>query len=135
MQLENIKLVRHGDIPVSEQLINLVKEQVKKIKLTVPFKADGFKSTNHPTQPDGTTPLVVESANIGGAKLEEVNKVKVEPSKDEIKEDKSKNKKVYSENEIYAMSKSEQVKLLKKLNADKIPSIEKERVKLILKLQ
>ena len=49
---------------------------------------------------------------------------------------KSKTKtKKYTEKELYDMNKDEQVEILKKLKADKIPRLEKGRVELILELQ
>lgn len=69
MRIEGMKIGRQGDIKPSDILIDLIKEKAKEVKLTMPFKADGFKAEKQPTQPDGVTPMVVEPANIG-AKIE-----------------------------------------------------------------
>jgi hypothetical protein len=82
MRIEGLKLVRQGDKKPSDMLTEMVLEESKKVKLTVPFKADGFKSEKQPTQPDGVTPVAVEPANIGTkneSKIEEP--VKIEPKK------------------------------------------------------
>ena len=43
--------------------------------------------------------------------------------------------KSYSKSELYAMGKEEQSKLIESLTTEKVPSKEKDRVELILKLQ
>lgn len=50
-------------------------------------------------------------------------------------EEVGKPKKKYTEAELFALNKSEQIKILKELKADRIPRREKDRVKLILELQ
>ena len=83
-----IKLKKEGDEPVSEQLKRMVLEKSKEIKLTVPFQASGTFSKS-PLQPDGITPVVVESVDFAIKK-----EVKSEPKIVEVKTKlKSKNKK------------------------------------------
>ena len=78
MRIEGKKLVRVGDKSPSEQLVELIKEEGKKVKLEVPFSADGFKSTKQPFQPDGITPIVVKETGLDKqVKVEKVKEEKV----------------------------------------------------------
>ena len=87
-----IRLKKEGDEPVSEQLKRMVLEKSKEIKLTVPFQASGTFSKS-PLQPDGITPVIVESADFG-IKKEVKSETKEQPKIVEIKTKlKSKNKK------------------------------------------
>ena len=96
MKIEG-KLVfkKEGDKKASEFLNEFVKDEGKKIKLTVPFEASGtFEKT--PTQPDGITPIIVNEPNFSGGsgdKLEEIVKPKVESKKEKKKEVKKSKKK------------------------------------------
>lgn len=88
----------------------------------------------------------VETLKAQGANLVEVGeevkvkKEKKEKVKEEKKEDGPKPELVdvaekLSEQQLYKLNKSEQVELLNKLGADKIPRWEKGRVELLLQLQ
>lgn len=124
MKIENMILNKDGEVKPSEQLSQIIINEAKKIKLSLPFEADGFKSSKQPFQPDGVTPMEVNKANIS----ENSN---VEKSKEKPKEI----KKVYTEEELKEMSKKEQVDLLKTYGVTKIPPLEKDRITKLLELQ
>jgi len=58
-----------------------------------------------------------------------------EKKEEKKKQEQSSKKKVYTEKELFALNKAEQVKILKSYGVKKIPKYEKTRVKKILALQ
>ena len=72
-----IKIEGSKDNKASDILQKAFYDTISKIKLNMPFKADGFKPEKVPNQPDGT-PIVVEPANIKQGGLEK-GKTEVKP--------------------------------------------------------
>lgn len=75
LELKNKKFEKVGDKKPVEQIFDLVNQEAKKIKLEVPFLADGFKSEKTPMQPDGVTPIVV---NVAGFDMPKIKTLKQE---------------------------------------------------------
>lgn len=73
-----------------------------------------------------------EEGSVSGVVVE--TKQISESSKVDVEVDTNATKKL-SEEEVYAMNKKEQMDLLKKLGAEKVPRFEKDRVSLILELE
>ena len=99
-----------------QKLQEIVLAEGRKVKLNMPFLADGFKSEKTPTQPDGITPI----------KIEEIGPVEM------VKPIESKK---YTEPELIKMNKKQQVEILEKFGVSKIPLLEKDRIKKILEIQ
>lgn len=102
IELEGGKFEKIGDLKPSEQLMELVKEEGKKIKLELPFSADGFKSEKTPLQPDGKTPIVVKEAGLISEKTKP-------------KETTKKAEKSYTKQELEEMEFNELKEIAKKL--------------------
>jgi len=84
MKIENVKIKKEGDKSASRQLSELIEAEARKVKLVVPFKADGFKAEKSPLQPDKITPIIVEKANLISPIKEEkkiIEEIKKEPIK------------------------------------------------------
>lgn len=81
INVKGTTLTRKGQVKPAEQLLEIMRAEGRKIKLTLPFQADGFVSEKKPLQPDGSTPIVVDKAGLAGnTKVEKVEtKVEVKP--------------------------------------------------------
>lgn len=101
---------------LKEKIPEMIKEKQLKAYENLPFSADGFKSEKTPIQPDGK-PIIVPEASLIKTELEIVKELK------------------YTEKELKKMNKKQQTDLIKELDPTaKIPKLEKDRIKLILKL-
>lgn len=87
MQLSGMILKKEGNLKASDKLRNVLEDEAKKVKIKVPFQADGFKSEKTPLQPDGVTPVVVEEANL-------VNSIKTKDVTNKTKAPEKENKKI-----------------------------------------
>lgn len=99
-----------------QKLQEIVLAEGRKVKLSMPFLADGFKSEKTPLQPDGITPV----------KVNEIGPVEI------VKPVESKK---YTEPELIKMNKKQQIEILEKFGISKIPLLEKDRIKKILEIQ
>jgi len=117
------------DINFGGELMKKYKNVGKTIGFVIDGKTFDFENGEVVAVPDNFKENIQDHL----VKLEDVTP-KSEPV-EVVEAEKDQIAKIYSEKELFAMKKAEQIKILKGFGVDKIPRLEKGRVKKILELQ
>lgn len=125
--IRNVGNVKFSNFPKDVQ-----KEMLDRLVEKDPIMALGQKGILPGIKIDGKE---VTRDNIKDFEKKVETNVILKPDEKKVEDKKELEKKKYSEKELLKLNKSEQVKILNEFGVLKIPTIEKDRIKQIIKLQ